>query len=209
MHWKGENMQSISGFVAEWQATLCFCCIKTEQTAFKNIQMFKCTTSFQIERVEEFLLWTHQIPFPFNPGSQTKHISQLPLQLGDFWLAEYGPKWFTQCPSLATRIYWATSTDTFPFSWPPGKMQRIKWRSPRGEGGASKWKEVGSWNKTMWGRLCPSTPSPLTMAHNRVWHILIVWWPASSGCISCHSYLRVTSSVGLGPIAYVTSKIRL
>ena len=49
-------------------------------------------------------------PISFNPGSQREHISQSPLQLGDFWLENPGRKWFTQCPSLATGIYWAALT---------------------------------------------------------------------------------------------------
>lgn len=49
-------------------------------------------------------------PISFNPGSQREHISQSSLQLGDFWLENPGPKWFTQCPSLATGIYCAALT---------------------------------------------------------------------------------------------------
>lgn len=60
----------------------------------------------------------HQIPFLFNPKSQIKHTSQPPLQLGGFWPVECGPKKCIQCPSLATRNYWATLC-----SQSPGKMQ--------------------------------------------------------------------------------------
>lgn len=64
-------------------------------------------------------------PSLFNPESQTEHISQPSLQLGAFWLKECGPKSCTQCPSLATRIYWAAlALVLLPGSPSPGKMRR-------------------------------------------------------------------------------------
>lgn len=118
-------------------------------------------------------------PSLFNPES---HISQPSLQLGAFWLKECGPKSCTQCPSLATRIYWAAlALGLLPGSPSPGKMRRNWVENNKGRMEGSGVLESKCVGQTLHYLTWPTT-------HNRPGHMLTVGQPASQGHISRYSH---------------------
>lgn len=127
-----------------------FCCIKTEQNPLKKkSKLLKCTASFQLQGVAEWLLCIHQFSFLFNLGTHTDHVAQLPLQLDDFWPMECGQNnAYNLHPSLAPWNYGAIPyTCAFPLLLTFWQDTEDQVESIKGTRGASWWWEAGFWNQ--------------------------------------------------------------